>query len=182
MEEYGQESKIYVFREGLELFHITPIKTDDPDQVEERPWMEDVPIGDYTYNLDGEMFFGLSEKLTIYYDSMTEGEWNCAHLATSTTSILKLIDYGADKPMWDEEENIRLQDLGIDGWVAYDDCNDSFREVLLFHPRGKIGPFQELDHGDVPPVEGDYMWKHIDQLNLNKRCIGVYHIEDLVVN
>lgn len=178
--ESSRTKKVYIFREGLKLYHITPIRSHDPDIVEGRPWMANVPIGQYTYNLDMGMFFGLAEILTMYRDSRTEDGWESAHLSTVSTKTLKLINYGKDKPMWNDKEHRRLKNLGIDGWIAYDDPKDAWREVYLFFPRGKIAPFMELDHDEYDrPME--YLWEHIDQKNLNNSCIGSYNIGDLIV-
>lgn len=173
--------RVYTFRDGLRLYHITPIRRDDPDMIVERPWLEDIPIGTYTFNLDLPMYFGLAEEHTMFYDSKIEGEWYSAHLATKSTAVLKLIDYGAHRPSDREAINF-VTPLGIDGWIAYPDPYDNWREVCLLRPRDVIGELMELDHYNYDrPGITEYAWKDKDQANLNKSCIGSFRVKDLIV-
>jgi hypothetical protein len=154
---------IHQYSAGLMLYHITPFST--PENIEDYPHLKNVPMGTFTCRLNKGMYFSLSEEHTIYYDSWlkSENQWKSAHLVFQTINKITLIDFNKNKPNWDVELNKFLLNHQIDGWLAYDDPNDNWREIYLFEPYKHVKFIKELHHDyqNIPK----YIYKENDQKN-----------------
>jgi hypothetical protein len=94
--------KVYTFKAGLPLFHITRknLPINDP---EENEYLKTLPFGTSIYDLTKPMYFSLDEVHTIYYDTwdLSTKQWASTHLKGYTTQILKLV--------YSEKEKIKLE-------------------------------------------------------------------------
>ena len=155
------------FHPGLKLYHITPLNI--PENYDDYPFLEDLAKDvRYTYDMSNQMYFGLTEHFTKYYDywDKMRNDWNCAHLMFETKNSLKLVyinkhgDYGGSLVE------------GIDGWIAYDDPFDNFREVLIFQPWEHLIFHSEFIHRKPKKLKDGYHMEHFDQHNLEGSFIG----------
>ena len=178
--------RVFTLKAGMELFHITPKNIPFNTHDGDRSYLLDLPRGKSRFYTEKPLFFSLDEFHTIYYDQWIENQWASTHLAVETTDTIKVINFGRNKPYWNEAMIQYLSDLGIDGWVAYDDNDDLWREIMLFEPRNKMRLVRELnhkyfDHSTIVPLIYPLDAAEREQTKLNKYVIASTKLLNLII-
>lgn len=174
------ELEILVFKQGLRLYHITPLNNLENQMEEGREYMKDLPKDvKYTYDPSNPMYFGLSEIFTMYYDTWSRktSQWKSAHLYAETTDTIKLLNVDKNKPdTIDRNIFETLKENGLDGYIGYDDPNSNWREIVINEPQKNVKFIHELIH-DYQSIGSSYPAKHLDQQNLDNSIIGRFNTE-----
>ncbi len=191
--EWIREFKIFTFREELPLFHITRKNLPMNTQDNENDYLKTLPPGTSIYDMTKPMYFSLDELHTIYYDTWdsSTNQWASSHLKGRTIRIIKLAYLGKRKySIGNLNAFINfLMSNGIDGFIAYDDNGDRWREVYIFKPANSIIFTGELTHNNYdkrlfnennmqiyPQAAADR-----EQLSLDEHVISSQKLKDLSV-
>ena len=183
-DEY-KKYRIYVIKPNLSIFHITKKNLPINNRYGENPYLLNLKTGESVIDLNLPIFLSLDEDHTIYYDVWDKSthQWASDHFKGETTKFLKLIDFGKNKPNYSTDLYNFIIDTGLDGWVAYDDYPELWREIYIHKPKDKIIFTEKLKHGyvnvpNVYPKEAALR----EQISLNKHVISSNKLKNLIIN
>lgn len=161
---------IYELNPGLSLYHITPKNIGK--YHEEYPHLAELPKDvEWSFDKYRPTSFGLCAQFCNYFDTFYPEKKEFAHLKTKTKKEIRLVDVDVFKPEYNNGIFYQiLTHFNFDGFIAFDDPNDHWREVYIIEPNKVLEDvveyYEPLDF-DKETVDG---FPHFDreQQNLEK--------------
>lgn len=137
-------TQIYTINAGFNMYHVTSrnLGQDEDDS----DYITNLPYGEYPKSIDHAMYFGITSEFPYYYGA---NEYSRPSLKFTTKRDINLMY--VNKNLLDGELSRALTlsyttycvpttyngtklSYRIDGWIAFDDGNDTWREIYLFRP------------------------------------------------
>ena len=171
---------IIILQAGMRLYDTTWKHTDETIEElrKEKEFhlveaLSHVPQGGHLSDLQHPKYFGLTEWQPYFYGRYNDP--NKKALEYTTMKPMLLMDFGANKDI-DIELEQRISAC-FDGWIAFDDIHDTWREIYLFRPYEIIDSSSEEEYELVNYVPtSEYKWEVQELNSLRKHLMGCWNI------